>query len=101
MGTSLHEESRMKRLIKAGFDALGFEVRRRRAHERWTAETFGKPALHEKMLLDGVRCKVYKDALARTVQPGDVVVDLGAGTGFLSFFSIQAGEDRSVGDRST
>jgi protein arginine N-methyltransferase 1 len=58
------------------------------------AEGFADPAVQEKMLLDGARCEAYREALARTVRPGDVVVDLGAGTGLLSFFAAQSGARR-------
>jgi SAM-dependent methyltransferase len=46
------------------------------------------------MLLDAARCEAYRDALSRSVGPADVVVDLGAGTGLLSFFAVQAGAKR-------
>lgn len=55
------------------------------------AEEFASPLFQESLLLDKARCDAYREAIHRTVKPGDVVVDLGAGTGLLSFFALEAG----------
>lgn len=46
---------------------------------------------HEEMLSDSVRVQAYHRGIRRNVQPGDVVVDLGTGTGLLAFMASRAG----------
>lgn len=43
------------------------------------------------MLSDKVRMDAYRQAIFKTVKPGDVVVDMGAGTGLLGIWALQAG----------
>lgn len=47
--------------------------------------------MHQVMLGDRVRVKAYDDALRQAVEPGDVVVDVGAGTLILSLLALRHG----------
>ena len=46
---------------------------------------------HLSMLQDAHRMDAFRRAIDASVQPGDVVVDLGCGTGVLSFMACEAG----------
>lgn len=56
--------------------------------------TFEDFSCHEMMIADNVRMKSYHDAIARYINPGDVVVDLGTGTGVLSYFAAQKNPEK-------
>jgi hypothetical protein len=49
------------------------------------------PAVHAEMLHDASRMSAYFAAIAEVVRPGDVVVDLGTGTGVLALAAAKAG----------
>lgn len=42
-------------------------------------------------LVDKKRTLAFREAIQKAVQPGDIVVEVGAGTGILSLFAVQAG----------
>ena len=49
---------------------------------------------HHSMLADEVRTSSFLRAITEVVKPGDVVVDIGSGTGVLSLFAAMAGASR-------
>ena len=46
---------------------------------------------HHSMLVDRLRTESFLRAIVNTVKPGDVVIDIGTGTGLLSVFAATAG----------
>src|SRR3546814_9983036 len=79
--------------------ALGFAAERVASSDRlmdvvydlMNEANFSGLAEHEEMLSDSVRVDAYHRAISRNVGPGDVVLDLGTGTGLLAFLASRAG----------
>ncbi|VAX16852.1 hypothetical protein MNBD_NITROSPINAE01-1115, partial [hydrothermal vent metagenome] len=46
------------------------------------------------MISDRVRMDAYRRAIFETVKKGDIVIDMGAGLGILTFFALQAGASK-------
>jgi len=54
-------------------------------------------AFHDLMLHDRLRMTAYRKAIFEAVEPGDVVLDLGTGTGILGLWALEAGAARVFG----
>ena len=68
------------------------------SHRKQTPKTgrhgFGGAGIHVAMLNDQMRTSSFLAGIAETVKPGDVVVDIGTGTGVLALAAARAGADR-------
>jgi precorrin-6B methylase 2 len=49
---------------------------------------------HRLMLADHIRMAAFQDAIKQEVKPGDIVVDIGTGSGILAYFALQAGASK-------
>lgn len=68
------------------------------ANDPATAQTLDE---HRRYVFDSVRLNQYAAALAKTIQPGAVVVDLGAGTGILGLLALRLGAGKVYAMDST
>lgn len=64
-------------------------VYRRLAQAMRYQQIFTNLPVHERMLGDAARLDAYHRAIARYVKPGQTVLDLGTGTGVLSFLAVE------------
>ncbi len=60
----------------------------------WDRGHHASVAYHARMLADAHRMDAYERAIRALVRPGDVVLDLGAGTGILAMLAARAGAAR-------
>jgi type I protein arginine methyltransferase len=60
-------------------------------YDLFNQEVFSGLDWHERMLTDTVRVEAYRKGIRSAVAPGDVVIDLGTGTGILASFAATAG----------
>ncbi|MEO1171699.1 MAG: hypothetical protein AAFX94_06565 [Myxococcota bacterium] len=56
--------------------------------------SFGRLQVHAEMLRDEKRTLAFARAIAGTVEPGDHVLEIGAGVGVLSHFALEAGASK-------
>lgn len=57
------------------------------------AATFARPSQHRLMLQDFYRTLSFRNALLNHVRKGMTVLEIGTGTGILSYFAVQAGAE--------
>lgn len=80
--------------------ARGNRLLRNVLYDSRNADEFSDLLEHERMLADRTRVDTYHQAISRHVVAGDVVLDLGTGTGILALFAAQQGATVHAVDHS-
>jgi hypothetical protein len=76
------------RLHRAG---VLLEVTSENGYEQRTSHGYASALIHTQMLNDRQRTAVFVRAIQEVVRPGDVVIDIGTGTGVLALAAARAG----------
>lgn len=58
--------------------------------------SYDELAEHSGYVKDAVKVAAYREALKRAISPGDVVIDLGSGSGLLGSLALEAGAARVI-----
>lgn len=91
MTLALHQRIARKTLHGLKSLAKRSQTIRSLLYDSHNARTFTGLYMHERMLNDTVRIAAYRAGIAAGVKPGDVVLDLGTGTGVLAYFAAMSG----------
>lgn len=86
--------SLLRKIIRSSFDLARSAIRKNAKlhsliYDLDNIQQFRNLEIHERMLADYVRLEAYAQGIHSAVRQGDVVVDLGCGTGILSMFAAQ------------
>lgn len=91
-GKSIMERMPTARDLAGG--ALGRSKTAQRLAYAWgNRRLFSDFFQHDRMLADAVRVDAYRAAAEKCFKPGDVVIDIGTGTGVLGFLAAQQGAE--------
>ncbi|XP_060577099.1 protein arginine N-methyltransferase 6-like [Ruditapes philippinarum] len=79
--------------VRHSDDGANEDRKKRQKHDQDYFKSYAGICVHEEMLSDTVRTNAYRYAILKNYEKirGKVVADIGAGTGILSVFCVQAG----------